>query len=565
MKQSRLTVALVLFPIFFGAALAVNYPGLRAPMMYDSRGCIEESRSVFDAHGMKGAVSVMPQRPLPMITFYLNYLAGGMEPTWFRVVNLAMLAVVGVIVAILVDLVLCLSAGAGRAGAGPGRAISVFLGLLFVMHPLQIYVTLYIWQRTALMACLFYYASFGLYLAARADLLRGRPAWYAVCVALFLCALLSKENSFTLPFMLLIAEAALFHEKWSAVASRAVVFGLILIACVGLAGMLQHPHGKEHLGAGIVDVLTLYYHESGMTPVEVLLTQCRVLFRYLFMILVPLPSFMLLTSPQVLSRSLQDPVSTLPAVIGVAALIALGIYLLKKRPVSGLGILFFLVNIVPEGVLVPQYSFFAYRAVLPMFGLLLVAADGANLVAKGLMTRPDFSLERPVLVALAAGGLLFAAGVTSIRATIWSDGIHFWREAVNNLPPLDGRVERLPAVQALSNLGLALMSKRRYLEAAQAYENVLKLEPHDPRKRVVLAAAYAELGKTDEAEALFREALTMEPDYLSGLVHYGAFLIGLHRDKEAVTYLQKAAALAPGDAVVTGLLEKATRAPVDRR
>jgi len=549
----------MLFAIFFGAALAVNYAGLNAPMTYDSRGLIEDSRKIFDAQGLNGAVAIFPQRPLPMITFYLNYLVGGMEPAWFRVVNLAILAVLGIIVFLVVDLILNLTPGTSGTSPTARRFIGVLLALLFVLHPLQTYVTLYIWQRTALMACLFYYAALAVYLAVRTGLFRRPAAGYVLCVAFFLCALLSKENSFTLPFVLVMAEIALFREKWRTVALSAVVFGLVFAACVGVSSTLQHPHGKEHLGTGILETVLLYYHESGVTLGEVILTQSRVLFRYVALILIPLPSSLLLTSPQVVSRSLLDPAETLPAFIGSVALILLSILIIRKRPVAGFGMLFFLVNLLPEALFVPQYSFFAYRAVLPMLGILLVIADIASVAAEKLVGRHDLRLVRAVLVGLAAASVLFVAGVTSIRATIWSDNIRFWREAVDNLPPLDGRVERLPAIQALNNLGVALMKKGSYLEAAQTYENVLKLEPTDPRKRVLLAAAYAELGKTSEAEALFKEALAMKPNHVPALAQYGTLLMALDRDSEAVEYLRKAAGLAPTDAAIKELLEKAKR------
>lgn len=564
MNPSRFLMVLILCPIFFVAALIVNYPGLDAPMMYDSRNLIEEQRVVFDTHGLKGAVSVFPQRPLPMLTFYLNYLAGGMEPAWFRLANVVMLTATGVTVAILVELILGCAAGPRGTGPVNSRFVAAFLGLLFVVHPIQIYVTLYIWQRIALMACLFYYAALGVYLAVRMDLLRHQAVGYAACVVLFPAAVLSKENSFTLPLVLLIAEIALFRQPWKALAARAAVFCGVLIACIGLVSVLQHPHGKETLGAGVMETLTIYYQESGLTPVSVLLTQCRVLFRYLAMILVPLPSSLLLTNPQIVARSIFDPSGTLFAVLGAAAVIVLGIFLLKKRPAAGFGIVFFMVNLVPEAVLVPQYSFFAYRAVLPMLGVLLVVADVASLVANALASKPKLRLIRAVLVALAVAGLLFAAGVTSIRATVWSDGIRFWREAVDNFPPLDGRVERLPALQALNNLGLALMKHGRYLEAAQTYESVLKLEPRDPRKRILLAAAYAELGKAADAEALFKEALAMNPEYVSGLAQYAVFLMARQREAEAVEHLRKAAALAPTNPVVKSLLNKAEQGAQSR-
>ncbi|MCA1959181.1 MAG: tetratricopeptide repeat protein, partial [Desulfomonile sp.] len=394
------------------------------------------------------------------------------------------------------------------------------------------------------------------YLAVRTNLLRRPAIGYAFCAALFICGLLSKENSFTLPLVLLLVEIILLRENRQGIALRAVVLSLILLVCVGLSHMLQHPHGKEQLGAGILETLALYYRESGVTLAEVILTQCRVLFRYAALIIIPLPSSMLLTSPQVISRSLVDPAETLPAVIAAVILIALGFLLIRKRPVASFGVLFFLVNLVPEAILVPQYSFFAYRAVLPMLGVILVLADIGRAAVEKLSCRAELRLVRAVLVGLATAAVLFVAGVTSIRATIWSDNVHFWREAVDNLPPLDGRVERLPAIQALNNLGVALMKRGRYLEAAQTYENVLKLEPTDPRKRVLLAAAYAELGKTDEAEALFKEALAMKPDYAPALVQYGTLLIALHRDREALEHLRKAAALAPTDAAIKGLIER---------
>lgn len=60
---------------------------------------------------------------------------------------------------------------------------------------------------------------------------------------------------------------------------------------------------------------------------------------------------------------------------GCYFLLTVAIYLLRKRPLSGFGLLFFLVNISPEYLLVPQYAFFGYRASLPMPGLLLIVAD----------------------------------------------------------------------------------------------------------------------------------------------------------------------------------------------
>jgi len=573
MHKSRVLVALLLYPIFLLAAVGVNYPGLDAPMAYDSRGNIEDRQSVFDTKGVSGAVSLFPQRPLPMITFYLNYLAGGMDPALFRIVNLAILAAVGLIVVLLVDLVLCVSAGSSGTALGPVRLVSVFLGLLFVVHPVQTYVTLYIWQRMALMACMFYYAAFTAYLAARMDLFRKRAEGYALCIIFFLGALLSKENTFTLPFVLLMAEASLFRERWKACAWKAVVFGLIFVACVGLVGLLQHPHGNEELGTGIVSTIALYYYESGLTPVEAILTQCRLLFRYLAQILLPLPSSMLLTSSQVVSRSLFNPAETFAAVIGVLALIALGVFLLRKRPVSGFGILFFITNLIPEAVLVPQYLFCGYRAVLPMLGLLLVIADVVSLAVKGLTTKPELRLARAVLAALSVIGVLFAAGLTSIRATIWSNSSRFWETAWAALPPISGDVERVPLLDILGNYGGSLVDSGDCARAIRVLEPALSalLNPRTDggiarevhagdgdastdRTRatrtgglaILLGKAYRMSGRTADAVALFQRELQRSPESAALYNSLGLALAESGRVAEAVESYQKALAIDPG-------------------
>ena len=78
---------------------------------------IAANQSVFANQGMLGVMNLFPQRPIPMITFYFNYLTGGMSPEYFRIVNVALLVIASILVMLLIQLIL----GLGRQQAEKAR------------------------------------------------------------------------------------------------------------------------------------------------------------------------------------------------------------------------------------------------------------------------------------------------------------------------------------------------------------------------------------------------------------------------------------------------------------
>jgi tetratricopeptide (TPR) repeat protein len=80
----------------------------------------------------------------------------------------------------------------------------------------------------------------------------------------------------------------------------------------------------------------------------------------------------------------------------------------------------------------------------------------------------------------------------------------FLREAV----AADGRVSAFR-----QDLGLALATMGRYVEAVAEFEQGVALDPADPAARLNLAVAYAESGRSAAARAQAQEALRLKPDY----------------------------------------------------
>jgi protein O-mannosyl-transferase len=548
MTWLRLSTSFFLFVLFFVIVLGLSYNGLSAPMYYDSAGNLAEKESIFATQGLPEVVGLFPQRPLPMITFYLNYAIAGMDPRFFRVVNCALLAATALAVVVLMDLILGIPEIGRKVDAATRAWLSVGLGMLFLVHPVQTYQTLYIWQRMALMACLFSYASFAVYLAVRIARWANPSTGYPLCVFLFLCALLSKENSVAVPLLFILAEICFFPQSWKSVLKRGAAWCLIALIAVAAVSFVQHPHGNVQMGSGILNTMQTYYAESGLTLEEVALTQARLLFRYAFLIVLPLPHTVQLINPQIVSVSLMDPPVTLLAVLGAVAAIAAALSLLRPRPLLTFGMMFYVITLLPEGFLVPQYLFFGYRAVLPLFGVLLIVSDAAISLLNAVDTSSMRSPLRAGLLALLVGAVILDATTTAIRSEIWQDPIRFWKETVAEFPRDSDKFERKVAAHALGNLGAALYSAGRYEEAVGYYERAREYGPGDPRKLVSLAATYGELGEAEKARSLLNEAIELMPTLTTAYKNLGILSLKEGRTDDAVRHFHKAIELAPYDA-----------------
>ena len=187
-----------------------------------------------------------------------------MATEYFRIVNVVLLVTASALVMLLIQLILELS-NQQRGSSTERWLIAFFLGLLFLVHPLQVFVTAYIWQRSALMACVFSYASLAVYLAVRSGKCRRSEIGYGLCLAFFICGLLSKENTIILPVAFLLAEIAFFKPGIKQLSQRAFVYFVITLLLLGVLSFLQHPHGASELGRGIFATVRSYYHEVGST------------------------------------------------------------------------------------------------------------------------------------------------------------------------------------------------------------------------------------------------------------------------------------------------------------
>jgi hypothetical protein len=300
-------------------------------------------------------------RPLAYLSFLVNAALTGYSPFAFRLVNLALHLLCGLLAYLLLRELLARLAP--RPAAETAAALSVALWLLL---PIQVSTVLYPVQRMTLLSALCSLLALLAYLRGRQQLATD-PAGARRLLFLgfpFFCllALLAKENGALTPLYALLVEAC-FLSRGSRDERRtvAVFFALFLLLPL-LAGLLL-------LAINPLRWLSYAGREFGLA--ERLLTQPVVLLEYLRAILLPLPGWLHLYREG-------HPIAPLWAGLAAGlfwlAWTAAGLFLVRRRPLLAFGLLFFVAGHLIESTLLPLELYFEHRNYLPSLGVMLALA-----------------------------------------------------------------------------------------------------------------------------------------------------------------------------------------------
>lgn len=96
-----------------------------------------------------------------------------------------------------------------------------------------------------------------------------------------------------------------------------------------------------------------------------------------------------------------------------------------------------------------------------------------------------------------------------------------------------------------SLLGSAYVNLRRWQEAAEVYEQTIRLRPDDAGTQETLGLMYSELGRHQEAIKAHQEAIRLKPDFVEAYHGLGLTYKKLGRYQDAIEAFQKAIRLKP--------------------
>lgn len=404
----------------------VYFPGLSGDYMFDDMpNLLQNSRLQVDTLDMESLVSAayssgsgLLRRPVSMATFAINRYFFDVDPWSYKVVNLAIHLLTGLLIFLLCRLLVNSYLRQQNTSLSDRAAfwLPLVVSGLWLVHPLNLTPVLYIVQRMTSLAALFTVGGLCMYTLGRQHMLDGNRSTgigYIITGLVFFggLAVLSKETGFLLPLYMLVIEVSLFRFRNQAGLTCKVIagfFGIVLVLplFLFLLVLLTNPESL------------LNYHSREFTLVERVLTEARALIFYLKMIIMPSISELGLYHDDIaLSRGLLDPPSTLYSILGLAALLVTAVALLGKRPLASLGILWFFAGHALESTIFQLDIAYEHRNYLADMGIFLALF---SLAAQQNVTR----LAHIARAVIPVFFLVLISYTTWLRAEQWSDNIN---------------------------------------------------------------------------------------------------------------------------------------------
>lgn len=549
-----------------GLAVLVYQGTFDVPFTFDDDLHLVEGSAGRDVSGaLRGCAT--NNRCVGFLTFALNYTLGGLELRGYHAGNLLVHLGASLLVLLLGLLLVETPRLAGSVSAARARWVAFGAAVVFAVHPVQTMAVTYVVQRFASLAALLYLASVTSWLAGR---LSGRAGLLGLSLFAGALAMKTKENTVTLPVMLLLLELALFE---GAVRRR-------LLRLLPWALLVALPAMTTLTSPGSLDAALRANTEQ--PRLGYLATQLTVVPRYLQ--LLAWPAGQSVDHHPRLYEAPWQPTPLAGGLLLVGLLAAAGWATWRTGPrraalrLPGLGGLWFFVALSLESSVVPIRDVMVeHRLYLPSVGLCLSLAMGGALVLDWLRARSRSG------AAIAAGLMSLVpvalAAATLARNEVWRDEPRLWREAsalaphawrpkgntgqallergrcAEALPWLEEARKSDPTVlEPVLNLGVCSVRLGERALGRRYFEEALGLDHNDGRAPAQLAQLASEDGDLLGARALYERALGLTPTASEVRAGLGATLGQLGLLREARVELERAVAELPGSAMAWGNL-----------
>lgn len=552
------------------AVLAAYANAFTGAFQFDDLGSIVNNPAIqrLDPAGIWAA---FPFRFVGYLTFALNYHFSGLDPVPFHTVNI--LIHLGAACAALQLAQLTLRRAAA-IGASPlqGRAADAAAftaALFFALHPVQTQAVTYIVQRLASLAALWYLGCLALYVSGRMKLSAGEcgATPRLVAAALFgALALLTKQNAFTLPLMLLLFEFALFPGGGERRRRSALLAGLLAVSAVALTAVwLGHGGLSEELSEFSRETALLGRVDYLLAQVNVVRDYFRLLFwpagqRLEYVVAIPGSPFEL---PTLLSLLLH------------ASLAAAAILCWKRWRAVSIGIAFCFIALLIESSVFPIKDLMnEHRLYLPAFGIFLAAAAALWSAAERWRIPLRATAAFVLLLAVLLGVL------THQRNRVWQTPIALWSDAAAKEPgswrarynlgkaleetgdlkaarrEYEASAQLAATPLAWNNLGNALLMEGDAEGAIQAYQRAIALSPADGEAHSNLGVAYERRAQPLRAAEEYRKALALDASLATPYLRLGALMAAEGRHADAVELVQQGLKRVPAGAPAYGRMQK---------
>jgi tetratricopeptide (TPR) repeat protein len=395
---------------------------------------------------------------------------------------------------------------------------SLFAALLFGLHPLRVESVAWIAERKDVLSTMFWLLALGSYLGyTRSKTLRpGRATVnYWITLGWFALGLMSKPMVVTLPFALLLLDYWPLHRMKKENAAR-LVWEKAPFFLLAAAGSVTAFLAQKSQGA-VIDYLPLSHR---------LETAALAYGRYLGKFLYPVNLAILYPHP------VNWPLANVMAALALFLAISTAVIVARNsRPYGVVGWLWYVGTLAPViGVVqIGSQSLADRYTYIPGIGLIIILTWGVCDLAGNLPGK------RLILGSTATAVILACMALTRHQIGFWKNSGTVFNRAIavtdNNYV----------AEKALADF---YWSQGRTDEAMALYQEALKMCPIFEGAHLNRGAVLNQTGHPDEAIAEFKQAIQLKPDDASAYNDLGAVL-GNDRIDESIALFKKSIELSP--------------------
>lgn len=462
-------------------ALLLYYPGLYGSLVFDDIPNLVENRILTSVDKLDRELlyeasfssrAGLLSRPVSMLSFSLNHAFTALDPFYLKLTNLFIHVIAGLGLYLLLCSLLSSSPKLNHIQVRQRHWIALLALTVWVLNPFNLTTVLYVIQRMAGLAALF--SIFGMYfyvLGRKRQLnnLTGWPYILAAYVVFVPLATLSKENGILLVGYLFLIELIFYRFRLPNRGATPILawHSTVFLLPLGLLILLLITNPEWILRT---------YSSRDFTLTERLLTQSRALWFYISAFVYPDISRMgLYHDGFTLSRTLTNPWTTLPAVIGLIIVGLAAIAFVGRYPVASFGILFYLFAHSVESSFYGLEMMHEHRNYLPNIGLAFLIAY----VLVKLLTKHASTHTRPIIIAGIAVYIAIMAFQTYQRAYIWGNSDQRILVEVKNHPNSARAQSEAAALYVRAALHASSHHKEDLLDQAKLhYKQAMQLDDY---------------------------------------------------------------------------------------